>query len=281
MTAYLVHFAHRLVQIPNVKESEVLMRRDVSQIRKNIARRKKERVLPSSHSASDRKVFFPAVFPQDEEKHGYMPVPETNSSSNNMKDTFIASFVMKSVLAAVLFFGVAIFFRIEGSWLEQPRQWASGALTQEFPFATVNQWYQKKFGSPMALTPQEQVKEEVSPVLPVNGTVSQTFQMNGEGIMITTSETSEVTAVEEGTVIFAGNHPKTNKTVILQHPDKSKTIYGNLTSINVHQYQFIGNNQVIGNFIPSEANAQNVYFAIERNNQYVDPVKVMKVDERP
>ncbi|MDC3415666.1 M23 family metallopeptidase [Aquibacillus salsiterrae] len=257
------------------------MRRDISQIRKNIARRKRERALPSSHSASDKKSFLPSSFPQDEEKHGYMPVTETNSSTDNMKDTFITSFVMKSILAAVLFFSVAIFFRLEGNWLEQPRQWASQAFTEEFPFASVNQWYQQKFGSPLALTPKNDEVESDSPVLPVNGTVSQTFQNSGEGIMISTPENTEVKSVQQGTVIFAGNDPKTKKTVIIQHPDKSKTIYGNLTSINVYQYQFVGKNQSIGEFVPSEANAQNVYFAMERNNQYVDPVKVMKVDERP
>ncbi|MBM7572033.1 M23 family metallopeptidase [Aquibacillus albus] len=256
------------------------MRRDIYKVRKSIAKRKREKSLTSNMSVP-KKSFVNHVFPQDEEKHGYMPISESVSSSKSMKDTFVASFLMKSILAAVLFFGVAIFMRMEGEWLNTPKQWTSNALTEEFPFATVNAWYQKKFGSTLALTPNNGQNSENPATLPVNGTVSQSFEMNGEGIMIKAEGATKVTAVEQGTVIFAGNDSKTNKTVVIQHPDRSKTIYGNLSSIHVHHYQFVASNAIIGEFEPSEANASNVYFAIEKDNQYLDPVKVMQVDERP
>lgn len=257
------------------------MKRDVSQIRRNIAQRKRARKTLTSNSSTPRKI-TPSSFPQDEEKHGFLPVNEHYDSSKSVKDTFVASFVMKSILAAVLFFGVAVFFQVNGSWVEKPKLWTSKVLTEEFPFASVNKWYQEQFGSPLALTPSKSnASEDGALALPVNGTISQTFQMNGEGILISAEETSEVLSMEAGTVIFAGNDRETNKTVIIQHADKSKTIYGNLSSINVHLYQTVGSNDVLGEFIPSESNAKTVYFAIEKNNQFIDPVQVMQVDERP
>lgn len=257
------------------------MKKDVNQIRKDIAKRKREKTLTSNPNAPRR--YTDAIFPQDEEKHGYMPIPHDSNAGNDVKDTFVASFVMKAILSAVLFFGVAIFVRMEGTWLQTPKQWTSQALTEEFPFATVNHWYQEKFGFPLALTPNksEEVANQEKLALPVNGTISQTFQMNGQGIMISAEEKTQVLSMENGIVIFAGNHKETNKTVIIQHADKSKTIYGNLSAINVHQYQMIANNEPIGEYDPTTSEAKTVYFAIEKDNQFLDPVKVMQVDERP
>ncbi|WP_186576271.1 M23 family metallopeptidase [Aquibacillus kalidii] len=257
------------------------MKKDINQIRRDIAKRKKEKTLASNPQAPKR--YTDAMFPQEEEKHGYMPTPTGSGSTSNLKDTFVASFVMKLILSAVLFFGVAIFFRVDNTSLQAPKQWTSQALTEEFPFATVNQWYQQKFGFPLALTPN-QTKDETEKeqlALPVNGTISQTFQMNGQGIMISSDKKTDVLSMESGIVIFAGNDPKTDKTVIIQHPDHSNTIYGNLSSINVHQYQLISSNQTIGEYDPATSKAKTVYFAIEKDNQFLDPVKVMQVDERP
>ncbi|MCT2537959.1 M23 family metallopeptidase [Aquibacillus koreensis] len=259
------------------------MKRDLSQVRRNIEKRKRERKVGAGAGSGNAKQarFSSIAFPQDEERHGYMPVSDEVGTNKNVKDTFIASFVMKSTLAAILFFGVAILVRMDGGFLEKPKQWTSNALTEEFPFATVNHWYQEKFGYPLALTPNPNSEDVLTPALPVNGTLSQTFQVNGQGIMITADEDQSVRAMEKGIVIFAGNNKETNKTVIIQHADKSNTVYGNLTDINVYQYQSVTSNEVIGQFKPSESSAKAVYFAIEKDNQYLDPIQVMQVDERP
>ncbi|MRH42980.1 peptidoglycan DD-metalloendopeptidase family protein [Aquibacillus halophilus] len=255
------------------------MNKDIKQVRKSISKRKRDKT-GISNSKINRN-FSTATFPHDEEKHGYAPFSPITDSSKSVKDTFVASLMMKSILAAVMFFGVALFVGNDIDWLQQPKEWTSMALTEEFPFASVNHWYQEKFGYPLALTPsQEDQVNQQGQALPVNGTVSQSFKTNGRGILIQTKETSKVVAIDKGTVIFAGNDTKTNKTVIVQHRDGSNTIYGNLSSIDVYQYQFIASNEVIGEFIPTETNS-NVYFAIEKNNQFLDPVKVIEVDERP
>ncbi|UFT97917.1 M23 family metallopeptidase [Radiobacillus kanasensis] len=257
------------------------MRRDISEIRKDIAKRKRERTL-STTTYSSAKAFIPSV-PQEEEKHGYLPFGDDSASAKGLNDKFVASFMIKTILAAVLFFGIAILYRVDLQWSDQPKQWASNALTEEFPFARVNQWYQERFGTPLAISGSQTTSGQASDqlALPVNGTVSQSFQTTGQGILITTDEESKVLAMKAGTVIFAGNDRQTNKTVILQHADGSNSIYGNLTSIDVHQYQSVQGKQEIGKFNPASSEAKEVYFAVEKENKFVDPVKVMQVDERP
>ncbi|MDC3412467.1 M23 family metallopeptidase [Aquibacillus sp. 3ASR75-11] len=255
------------------------MKKEVSQVRKSIARRKKmKQIDPKAKSGTS----FRPTFLQDEEKHGYFPFAQGTEENGRMRDTFVTSFFTKTIMAAILFFGVAILYRIDVSWSDKPKQLTSQMLTEEFPFASVNQWYQNKFGYPLALTPQKKDQSsETANALPVNGTVSQTFQSNGKGIMITTENVSKVLSMKGGMVTFAGNDRETGKTIKIQHADGTYSIYGNLTSINVFQYEFVGTNDVIGEFDPSQENAQQVYFAIEKDNTFLDPVQVMKVDERP
>ncbi|WP_112181486.1 MULTISPECIES: M23 family metallopeptidase [Paraliobacillus] len=259
------------------------MKKDIVQVRKDIARRKQQK-LPAIKS--DPKVYRPNLSSQvlqDEEKHGYMPTYyPTAEKKQRDSPAFFSSFVFKSLIAACIFFLLALVNQVDHASLSKPKEWTTSALTEEFPFATVNQWYQTTFGSPLAFTDQSVIETAGSaPVLPVNGTISQSFQVNGESVLITSEGTSDVYAMEKGTVIFAGNDKETNKTIIIQHPDKSKSIYGNLSDFTVNQYQFVDTNQIIGEFIPSVANESKLYFAVEKDNTFLDPVKVMKVDENP
>lgn len=252
-----------------------MMNKDIEQVRKDIAKRKQQKLpsVKSTKNLSDHTL-------QDEEKHGYMPTDYPTGDKQGNMPNFFSSFVFKTIIAASIFFLLALVNQIDNKLLLKPKEWTTTALTEEFPFATVNQWYQSKFGSPLAFTNQSTIETaSTTSVLPVNGTISQSFQVNGEGIWITAEDTSDVLAMEQGTVIFAGNDQETNKTIIIQHPDKSESTYGNLSDITVNQYQFVNANQIIGEFVPSDTNASKLYFAIEKENQYLDPVKVMQVDE--
>ncbi|CQR48003.1 Stage IV sporulation protein FA [Paraliobacillus sp. PM-2] len=254
------------------------MKKDVEHIRKEIARRKQKK-LPNMYRKNNHSSTYTAKhFVDDEEKHGYMPTLAKLSQSSK-EDTWFSAFLLKSMIAAIIFLFFTISHQVDQAWLSKPKQWATTALTEEFPFATVNQWYQQQFGSPLAFISDNSVNTtEPATALPVNGTISESFQVNGQGILITANNPLNVYAMDEGTVIFAGNDRKTNKTIIVQHPDKSKSIYGNLSDIHVNQYQFIKANQEIGKFVPSE-DEKELYFAVKKNNQYLDPVQVIRVDD--
>src|SRR5690625_7129649 len=78
--------------------------------------------------------------------------------------------------------------------------------------------------------------------------------------MIEASDQPEVYAIDQGTVLFAGNDRKTNKTVVIQHPDRTKSTYGFLAEINVRPYQFIQANQEIG----VSSSETPVYFSLQK-----------------
>lgn len=88
---------------------------------------------------------------------------------------------------------------------------------------------------------------------------------------------SEVRAVDKGIVIFAGNTKETERTVMIQHADRSVTTYGKLSNVHVHLFQTVHANEVIGRIDPKETE-ETLFFSIEQKNGYIDPVKVINVD---
>ncbi|MEN1970477.1 M23 family metallopeptidase [Lentibacillus sp. N15] len=257
----------------------------VKQVRKSIEQRKKNQRTLSTKGLEHKKIS--PVFPQEEEKHGYYPtLPDGLGSSHKAnRGKWVSGMMLKGILAVILFFGTALIYQTDSEAFQKPVKWTTTALTKEFPFAKANQWYQETFGEPLALAPEDKTSENHSEAvealaLPVNGTVEESFQVNGSGIMIAPKDSAEVAVLREGVVVFAGNDRKTDKTVIVQHTDGSTSTYGYLDSIDVHLYQHVTDHQTLGEFEPDETN-KTVFFAIEKDNQYMDPVQVIKVNDTP
>lgn len=257
------------------------MDKNIQKVRKSIERRKKMRGMVGKEN-SEKQLISP--IPQDEEKHGYYPVfTEPTSTSAGEINRRMAGFAFKGILSVILFFGASLIMESDQPLLSQVKHFTGQAMTEEFPFAKVNIWYQETFGSPLAFTSEERnnrLEADDHLTLPVMGSVKESFQANGKGIMISPDATTNVSSMHEGVIIFSGNDRETNKTVVVQHADGSETTYGNLSEIDVHLYQFVTANQKIGTFTPTQ-NSQSVYFSIEKDDQYIDPVQVIQVDDIP
>lgn len=255
----------------------------LSQIRNNISKRKDQKKKYSKITTSrvkSEKWGLDQHFPDDEARHGHFSSIPTYNTNSKDRVPFVQKFLWQSIAASAIFFAVVFFQGTTNASLEEPKKWTSYALTEEFPFATVNAWYQAKFGAPFALQ-TDMVNAENSPLssLPVYGEVTETFQENGNGVLITTDEKTEVTAVDTGTVIFAGKDNQKGNMVIVQHADQSKTIYGHLSKIDVYVYQSIQKNQKIGEYEP-ENSQQAMFFSVEKNREAIDPIQVIEVGKQ-
>jgi stage IV sporulation protein FA len=260
-------------------------KKNINDIRKSITKRKLEKrerlKIPISKST------YVAASVEEEEKHGYFPTSSHIPSGSKEESVVLPAIVFKGLLAGILFFATALFLKLDIDSLEKPQSMLVSALTKEFNFAKVQSWYRDHLGTPFAfLNDKKDNMEHVQKeglVLPVNGSISQSFQETGEGVLLEVSseDNMNVSAMEQGTVIFAGNERDTGKTIIIQHEDGSNSIYGNLHEIEVFQYQFVDKNQVIGTVRPEEGKeVAELYFAIKENQTYIDPVKVIQVDEQ-
>lgn len=252
------------------------MKKDIRSVRKNIVERKKKRVQGNTSSSSSR----PFLPPQDEEVHGFPPLITPNGSgqrpqSEGKKTNYLG---VQVVLAVLLFATVAIGKNTDVALLDGPEQWVSSQLQDDFPFAKVSAWYSDRFGDALEVISDEP-EGQTDVAMPVNGSVTTSFQNDGKGIRMAVDSGSPIQSVKEGTVVFAGNDEDTGKTVILQHEDGSKSIYGFLSDIEVYLYENVPAEHTLGTVQDEAGQSVEIFFGIEKNDQYVDPVKVIKVDE--
>lgn len=256
----------------------------IKQIRRSIQDRRKKRDTPTLN----KKIKTNAIYPTftEEEKHGFQGAPLLDTphvkklQETDIKSRLTSNFIKKGVISTVLFLGLVGVLNNNQTYLEKPRAWSENMLQENFQFAKANKWYQQKFGSPFALfqNKQEAVTVAATESLPVSGDLTQTFQANGEGIMIAPEDSSLVHSMEEGIVIFAGNSKQTGKTIVIQHADGSKSTYGHLSDVGVHLYEHVQQNSKIAHFKKTQDN-EAVFFSVEKNREFVDPIQVMKVDK--
>lgn len=257
------------------------MNKGVHQVRKSIQQRKNKRIVRPTNQ--ENQTNHAIKLPTMEEKHGFVSNIEHYSSSTRKKkkQARLPVTIMKAMVSVSLFFAVAIVMDSKHPILTTSKVWTSHALTNDFPFARVHAWYSEIFGSPLGLEPKVTPSENDEVFqLPVHGSVTEHFHSNGTGIYITPDASEKIHAWEAGIVTFVGKKKDTNKTIVVQHADGSKTTYGNMSDTDVHFYQHVVQNQQIGSFADTDDDTP-VFFSLEQDDSYVDPIQVIKVDDRP
>lgn len=262
----------------------------VERVRQAIQQRKKKRMsqVPVEGTYHVQRPFGNI---QDEEKYGFRPFPEDLFRNRNQEKSVMkkvnkkkssSSLIAKFVLSSALFFTSAVLLNTNVMKDKGLPGWLHTQLTEDMPFAKMTAWYEGNFGAPLALLDNQVPstkpvsKMNGESALPVSGDVSETFQSNGMGIHIAPEGTATVHAANDGVVVFNGNDDQTKKTVVVQHADGSKSTYGKLSTINVHLYEHVRKDEVIGDFTASDE-AREVFFSIEKNNEFIDPVSVEPV----
>jgi len=248
------------------------------EIRKRIASRKQRRLNQYRQSNSG---FFDY---QDEEKFAGQSVITYDGNAGGGSHPLFRKelFLFKMFLSVCLVLVTAILFSYPSEKLEGMRSVVKGLMTKEFQFATVSNWYAEHFGEPLALLPGEQKQTKVDGTqyaVPAFGRVLESFEVNGQGVMVETESKASVEAINEGFVIFAGTKENLGKTVILQHADGSESWYGNLGSISVKLYEFVQMEKEVGKVTDSADNSKGVfYFAIKQGDRFIDPIQVISFE---
>lgn len=156
-------------------------------------------------------------------------------------------------------------------------------MKEEFQFATVAKWYEKQFGKPLVFYSPTEKKEgtiqQKDYAIPASGKVMQGFQKNGQGVFVQTATNATVESVNEGLVVFAGKKEELGNTVQIQHADGTESWYANLNDMTVKLYDYVSKKQKIGT-VNNDANNKNgkFYFAIKKNEKFIDPIQVISFD---
>ncbi|WP_417899436.1 M23 family metallopeptidase [Bacillus haimaensis] len=253
----------------------------LDEIRRRAAKRKRER--QTQHTK--RKQVSSYVM-RDEEKYGNASYTSYESGPDGNKEHPLFNkelFLFKILASAILVLVVGIMFQNQSAALEKPREFVTSTMKQSFQFTAFSSWYEEQFGKSLALLPLPQDTEKIQGsedyVMPASGKVYESFETNGQGVMVETMAHSEVEAMDGGHVTFVGKKSDTGKTVIIQHEDETYTWYGQLGEVEVKLFDFVKTGQVIGRTTTLEDGSKGMfYFAIQKGNDFIDPMQVISFE---
>ncbi|MCL1630509.1 M23 family metallopeptidase [Sporolactobacillus sp. CPB3-1] len=203
-------------------------------------------------------------------------------------------FMIQCVMSALLVGAVYWINENENSQLRKIKTSIDTAMTQEFQFATVSDWYQQHLGDPIGFLPgfndqkatkasdEQLVKngtgsQSSSFTEPVVGQVKSPYSSETKGVTVETSTHSEVKAVKDGLVVFVGEKKGIGETVVIQHKDSDESWYGKLDKANVKVYQEVKKGQKIG-ITSGKDKKGTFYFALKKGEKFIDPIQVMSFD---
>jgi stage IV sporulation protein FA len=257
------------------------------EIRRRIAKRKRSR--GSAQATATVTTKKPMFWAEDEERYGFDKISSFEGGPDEGTHPLFNKevFVFKILASVCLVLIVGILFKNDNPTFQKAREVVQTTMENNFQFAVVSDWYETKFGKPLALLPLSEKEEPKSTVdkgtnqyaLPASGRIIEDFAHNGQGVMIETGKDAYVEALNEGIVTFAGVKEGFGNTVILQHSDETETWYGNLTSIDVTLWTFIEKGTKLGLATNTEDGMKSsFYLAVKKENDFIDPIQVIRFE---
>lgn len=129
-------------------------------------------------------------------------------------------------------------------------------------FASVNNWYNSKFGSPLPFSDFFSSNETV-PVFNEKINYNGLFKYK-DGVALEIDYDYLIPALNSGIVIFVGEKEGYGKTVIVQQENGVDVWYSNVNQINVKLYDYIKKGSLIGNA------SENLYLVFYKNGEIVN-----------
>lgn len=124
-------------------------------------------------------------------------------------------------------------------------------------FATINDTYQKYFGSPLPFKDLFQTNTE--PVFQETLKYKEQHKYK-DGVELVVDSNYLVPILESGMVVFIGEKEGYGNTVIVQQMDGIDTWYSNLKTINVKLYDYVEKGSLLG-----EVNQDRLYLVYKKN----------------
>ncbi len=196
----------------------------------------------------------------------------------------------KLIVSALLFALVWGMFRLDDPWALKGQQYVREALNKDYDFSQAAAWYEKTFQGAPSFIPTFGDKKEKRDAqeaallsknfyTPVQGSISMPFASTQKGILVKTQAGAPVSALDTGIVVFVGETEQNGLTVVIQHANGFQSVYGKLAETRFQKNDWVKGGEQIGK-VSGETETQNgsLYFAVTRNNTYIDPAEVISFD---
>lgn len=202
------------------------------------------------------------------------------SGQKTKKKSWKYKILIQSVIAAGLFLGTTLIHQ-QPYASSMVKSVVTSIWEKDLNFVVVSNWYKQVVGNDPSILPVFSKQKEVAPTAiwkaPAKGKLLLPFTTDRNGIVIHLLQNDPVKAAADGWVSFVGKKEGLGETVIIQHKDGSETWYGFLEKLSVKQKAVVKQGDSIGK-TATKKEQHFVYFAIKKNNKWIDPVGVVKIE---
>lgn len=194
------------------------------------------------------------------------------------------------VISAVLFIMIWSVYQLPFAWATRVQMVISETMRQTIQTDQVARWYASWFGGSPSWIPiwkpgddgkAQAVHSGLLAALraPARGTIVTPFTANGQGTYIWLESDQNVQAAARGRVIFHG-HTSSGMTIVIQHPDEVRTVYGWLDETLVEVNEWVEQGDPIARRVQArQPTGEGVlYFSVRKGDEYVDPAEVVSFD---
>ncbi len=199
--------------------------------------------------------------------------------------------LIQTVVSLFLLSFVYLLFQTESTLTAPARQAVTSVMSRPFDFQEVAAWYDKTFGENPTLLPTISRK---SPgplgdsadtgmyIAPVTGTILTPFSEDGQGILLSAGKHGQVQAIDQGWVVFAGEHEKLGKTIVIRHQYAVEAWYANVDRILVKKDDWVQAGETIATLKQGTTGKNGksgvLYFALKQENRFINPNEVIRFE---
>ncbi len=193
-------------------------------------------------------------------------------------DTKLQQRLIRNItMSVILLFTVYIIFQTNHPYAKVTQQFIQESLTKEYNFKGLYSWYQKKFQGFPAIIPAFHIKERegyepsysfISPIAHIPEDIMQA----DSGIYLKTEDNEGVRVINQGLVIEVKELDYLGKTIVIRHQNGIESTYAMLNTVEVEKNEWVEEGKVLGNV------QHMLYFAMKKNNQYIDPLEVISFE---
>jgi stage IV sporulation protein FA len=259
--------------------------RKAEAVKKRIAERQKETIhFKNWHIEQKLLEKDDSITIENHESNEEIFLSDQGKQIKQQNMTYANWFLFRLMVSMCLVLIVAILFRSTNPSLDGFKSFVENAMKRDYQFAKISNWSNETLGDSFSFSPMSFFEKKSNSnlndnVIPVSGKLKESFKKNGKGITVETNRDKSVTAIKAGVVIFAGIDESHGKTIIVQQTNKMNVWYGNLATIKVNLYQHVTNGEALGTVTnKGTTNSGEYYFAIEKNDKFLDPTKVISFE---
>ncbi|WP_110931754.1 M23 family metallopeptidase [Paenibacillus bouchesdurhonensis] len=207
------------------------------------------------------------------------------------RSSFWSMLFIRLSISVLLFIGIWAINRYEPPWSGSIRLFVAHSLTHEMDFGAAEAWYKRNFGGAPTFIPifkqnedhGVKVNHSSSFTVPLEGKIAGAFALSLKGVNIVPASDSntglQVKSVETGRVLSVSNDAFTGQTVTVQHANGYASIYGHLHQAFVEKGDWVESGDLIGKLeAPFEQGLPTLYFALQKDERYIDPADVIPFD---